>query len=637
MRIVKELDEGSEPDLSGLYESEAINALISKGSFRVVMTALRSVVRSVLHDFDTPEVLPRLLELVTLQDQIRLATTHRGGAGMLALSYGVVGRKVLPTVGSEMPPASWVRSCDVDSDAPAGYFMVDEVDTDWEVFKQYTDATTISLNGLSVGQPGSGGYSWEVVQPIDDGSWIIPLGTTLTTTQRLGAGVGIVKGSLSRSVPVQDAIYEIGNGLLRNGFGFVVGGVLVTCYHITYGEPLVMSDMGGNVIHIVADVVDPERDLVLYGGTTVPFSTDIPVHTKCCVVNPKVARRITLECVGSEVWAGGNCLQFATLVPVAAGYQPLKRDRGIRGWSGLPIISDEYGVVGIYGRSCCNSTGGDWHVVSPTCGGKEVTFASEVNLALGKHERQDYEEHMVISVPTGFGKSTVFPVKLYQALLLIDNAPGHPQAACVADEKVEVVFLPPNSTPLLQPLDQGIMRCVKATYTRLAFQGIRDALDVNPQLSVTQLWKNFNIADAIILIAEAVQAISPSSVNACWRPLWRNVVGDFRGFPAADAEVQNIRNIAMEIGGEGLSDMAEVDLQEHLEDNSDFMSNQELEEMTMSSTESEDDDAEGLEQREPPAWTLEKFAEVFQQAQILKEKILEYDPSMERAHIVTRG
>uniref|UniRef100_A0A5S6Q8V8 DDE-1 domain-containing protein n=3 Tax=Trichuris muris TaxID=70415 RepID=A0A5S6Q8V8_TRIMR len=225
----------------------------------------------------------------------------------------------------------------------------------------------------------------------------------------------------------------------------------------------------------------------------------------------------------------------------------------------------------------------------------------------------------------------------FKALLLIDNAPGHPQAACVADEKVEVVFLPPNSTPLLQPLDQGIMRCVKATYTRLAFQGIRDALDVNPQLSVTQLWKNFNIADAIILIAEAVQAISPSSVNACWRPLWRNVVGDFRGFPAADAEVQNIRNIAMEIGGEGLSDMAEVDLQKHLEDNSDFMSNQELEEMTMSSTESEDDDAEGLEQREPPAWTLEKFAEVFQQAQILKEKILEYDPSMERAHIVTRG
>ncbi|KFD54655.1 hypothetical protein M513_04355 [Trichuris suis] len=225
----------------------------------------------------------------------------------------------------------------------------------------------------------------------------------------------------------------------------------------------------------------------------------------------------------------------------------------------------------------------------------------------------------------------------FKALLLIDNAPGHPQAACAADENVEVVFLPPNSTPLLQPLDQGIMKCVKATYTRLTFQRIRDALDANPHLSVTQSWKSFNIADAIILIAEAVQAIKHSSVNACWRPLWRNVVNDFKGFPSADTELENIRNIAMEIGGEGFSDMVEGDLREHLEDHRGVFSNQELEEMTKSSTDSEDDDAESVEQVQPPSWTLEKFADVFHQAQILRDKILEYDPSMERGLMVTRG
>uniref|UniRef100_A0A5S6R5A9 DDE-1 domain-containing protein n=1 Tax=Trichuris muris TaxID=70415 RepID=A0A5S6R5A9_TRIMR len=47
----------------------------------------------------------------------------------------------------------------------------------------------------------------------------------------------------------------------------------------------------------------------------------------------------------------------------------------------------------------------------------------------------------------------------FRVLLVIDNAPGHPQSACFADEHVEVMFLPPNSTLLLQPLDQGIMRC----------------------------------------------------------------------------------------------------------------------------------------------------------------------------------
>ncbi|KFD48110.1 hypothetical protein M513_11053 [Trichuris suis] len=52
----------------------------------------------------------------------------------------------------------------------------------------------------------------------------------------------------------------------------------------------------------------------------------------------------------------------------------------------------------------------------------------------------------------------------FKALLLTDNAPGHPQAACAADENVEVVFLLHNSAPLLQPLDQGVMNCKRAPH-----------------------------------------------------------------------------------------------------------------------------------------------------------------------------
>ncbi|KFD64298.1 hypothetical protein M514_23582 [Trichuris suis] len=110
-----------------------------------------------------------------------------------------------------------------------------------------------------------------------------------------------------------------------------------------------------------------------------------------------------------------------------------------------------------------------------------------------------------------------------------------------------------------------------------------------------------------------------------------------QGLPFADTELENIRNIAMETGGQGFSDMVEGDLQEHLEDHRDVLSNQELEEMTKPSTESEHDDAESLEQAEPPAWTLEKFADVFHQAQLLRDRILEYEPSMERGLMVTRG
>ena len=55
-----------------------------------------------------------------------------------------------------------------------------------------------------------------------------------------------------------------------------------------------------------------------------------------------------------------------------------------------------------------------------------------------------------------------------KALLLVDNAPGHPQTLG-ADSDIEVMFLPPNTTSLIQPLDQGIIATFKAYYTRHSF------------------------------------------------------------------------------------------------------------------------------------------------------------------------
>ena len=51
-----------------------------------------------------------------------------------------------------------------------------------------------------------------------------------------------------------------------------------------------------------------------------------------------------------------------------------------------------------------------------------------------------------------------------RALLLIDNAPSHPTnlsdlPTCIP---VEVVFLLPNTTALIQPIDQGVISNFKA-------------------------------------------------------------------------------------------------------------------------------------------------------------------------------
>lgn len=58
----------------------------------------------------------------------------------------------------------------------------------------------------------------------------------------------------------------------------------------------------------------------------------------------------------------------------------------------------------------------------------------------------------------------------FRILLIMDNCPSHP--TYLSKENVEVVFLPPNTTSLLQPLDQGIVKQFKQSYLKRTFQMI---------------------------------------------------------------------------------------------------------------------------------------------------------------------
>ncbi|KFD67239.1 hypothetical protein M514_05100 [Trichuris suis] len=224
----------------------------------------------------------------------------------------------------------------------------------------------------------------------------------------------------------------------------------------------------------------------------------------------------------------------------------------------------------------------------------------------------------------------------FKVLLVIDNAPGRPQPFCFANENLEVKFLPANSTSLLQPLDQGAIKCLKATYTPLVFGKLRDTLHANPDCDLTGLWKRFSIADAINLVAEAVHEIKPRTVSGCWKRLWRDAVSECEDLGAIDEEVTDIVNTAKELGGEGFSDMIEDDIREHIEDCGEPFTNEELEELMQSPTGSDDDVMEDTEAQTPSDWTLQKLASIFRQAQVLKDMIVEYDLSMERGIMVTR-
>ena len=85
----------------------------------------------------------------------------------------------------------------------------------------------------------------------------------------------------------------------------------------------------------------------------------------------------------------------------------------------------------------------------------------------------------------------------------MDNFPGHPKLLKVAHPNVEVIFLLPNTTSLIQRLDQGVSSMFKTYYTCRTFRRILDAMESEHELTVGKFWKDFNTAHCISTIKES--------------------------------------------------------------------------------------------------------------------------------------
>uniref|UniRef100_A0A8C4NEX6 DDE-1 domain-containing protein n=1 Tax=Eptatretus burgeri TaxID=7764 RepID=A0A8C4NEX6_EPTBU len=147
----------------------------------------------------------------------------------------------------------------------------------------------------------------------------------------------------------------------------------------------------------------------------------------------------------------------------------------------------------------------------------------------------------------------------FKVLLLIGNASGHPGNLSVAYPNVEMI-LPPNTTSLIEALNQGLILTLKAYYTICTFCHILDAIDTNPELTVGQCWKKFNVAHCISTIKESLHEVKDSTINICWHNLWPQAVKYFRGFRNNMKEKHKIVRWARQVGIEGFDDMEPEEL-----------------------------------------------------------------------------
>nr|XP_045607905.1 tigger transposable element-derived protein 1-like [Procambarus clarkii] len=241
----------------------------------------------------------------------------------------------------------------------------------------------------------------------------------------------------------------------------------------------------------------------------------------------------------------------------------------------------------------------------------------------------DWYQHNFIPAVDKYLKSRNLPSK---AILFVHSTPSHPQTlkGTVDGDGYRLEFFPPDTSSLLQSLDQGVIAQIKRLYTK---QILWDMLlyvegKGNSRKEVVEFWKKFSIRSAISIITDSWEKITSSSLNEAWENLWPEIMSQFHGFPDKQKEIRSIVEIANSIPGEGFSDLVAKDIVEHLESHRNIMTPENALELTAGEIEGEDVNAEAVLPLQVPSTAMRQIVEYMNSGL----KIANGDPNFKRAY-----
>ncbi|XP_042203517.1 tigger transposable element-derived protein 1-like [Homarus americanus] len=223
----------------------------------------------------------------------------------------------------------------------------------------------------------------------------------------------------------------------------------------------------------------------------------------------------------------------------------------------------------------------------------------------------------------------------FKVILLLDNCTGHPTNLNDLQSEIKVIYLPPQTTSLLQPMDQEVMSTFKLLYLDLTFEAIHKAIDEDKELTVQQYWRNkFNILHGVRFIGKAWAAIGETCLLNGWCKLLPDTAPDFLGFE--QDHLTWVLNRARALPGEGFEDLQSADIINLVE-----AAEQELPDSDILQLIDESPNDPGLEEEdeehvEPsPTLTMSNLARILSLHQQLIDLISEADPSFERRETLT--
>ncbi|KAM4045427.1 tigger transposable element-derived protein 1-like [Anomaloglossus baeobatrachus] len=227
--------------------------------------------------------------------------------------------------------------------------------------------------------------------------------------------------------------------------------------------------------------------------------------------------------------------------------------------------------------------------------------------------------------------SGIVPPKIsFKVLLILDNAPGHPAHLDDFNPNVKVVYLPPNTTALIQPMDQGVIATFKAFYLRRVIGNALAATGKNKDLTLKDFWKTYNILDAVNNIAYSWDEVKQTSMNGVWKKLCPQFMNDVTEVQESGTSV--IKNV-VDMSKIMNLEVEEEDVTELLASHGEEFSAEDLIHLEKQMIEEEED----ILTTEPKRFTRQGLAGGFALIEEGLSRFEAEDPNMERYTRVARG
>ena len=167
-----------------------------------------------------------------------------------------------------------------------------------------------------------------------------------------------------------------------------------------------------------------------------------------------------------------------------------------------------------------------------------------------------------------------FGVEKRKIAMIIDNCEAHPHVENLG--WVKLIFLPPNTASVTQPMDPGIIRLLKSKYRSLAMKKVISALEEKKALP------KFSVLSAMFMLQKAWDAIPNSTFTNCFRKagisrtavesVLREDDNPFAGLEAVEEDVLemlqgDLHQLKATFGG------ADISLDEYVDTDSDMSTN----------------------------------------------------------------